>query len=241
MFFYLTSFSKNSPTFLTSPGSCLGLRVTSFHLFISSAQLPSSSSVHSFCTSPDPDSRGSSSSSSSVHGRKTEPYVSCHPRGQQLMSEKSVTKICPSTTYCTGLKNYKAPTRLFCRARTKWNAFFSIFYMNQWNFFQRDCETSTDRGQCKAFRWYYTVHQFSFKRKHGNNIVGNLSLWQNQSALIKSPSEVLFPPDSCLVRLGCLLAIFLAASMLCSVLMLFTSQLFSPVSVSITCNETMSY
>ena len=84
---------KRGPTFLTSPGSCLGLRVTSFHLFNSSAQLPSSSSVHSFCTSPDPDSSGSSSSSSSVRLSTTEPYLSCHPERQQRVSEKSVTRI----------------------------------------------------------------------------------------------------------------------------------------------------
>ena len=54
-------------TFLTSPGSCFGRRVTSFHLFSRSAQLPNSSSVHSFCTEPDPDSKGSSSSSSSAN------------------------------------------------------------------------------------------------------------------------------------------------------------------------------
>lgn len=81
---------KKGPTFLTSPGSCLGLRVTSFHLFNSSAQLPSSSSVHSFCTSPDPDNSGSSSSSSSVQWSTTKPYLSCHPEEQQQMSEKSV-------------------------------------------------------------------------------------------------------------------------------------------------------
>lgn len=92
---------KKGPTFLTSPGSCLGLRVTSFHLFNSSAQLPSSSSVHSFCTSPDPDSSGSSSSSSSVQWSTTKPYLSCHPEEQQQMSEKSVIKISKLTIHST--------------------------------------------------------------------------------------------------------------------------------------------
>ena len=83
-------------TFLTSPGSCLGLRMTSFHLVNRSAQLPSSSSVHSFCTAPDPDSSGSSSSSSSTHESKPHNYVSYSGENAALVSNSvdSMVSVC---------------------------------------------------------------------------------------------------------------------------------------------------